>query len=36
MNRLLLVLQVAHTLGEPFQLTLVYSYGPVSVETLEK
>jgi hypothetical protein len=36
MNRLLHVLQAARTLGEPVQLALVYSYGPVSAETLEK
>jgi chromosome segregation and condensation protein ScpB len=36
MNRLLHVLQVAHTLGESVQLALVYSYGPVSVGTLKK
>jgi len=36
MHRLLHVLPVAHTLGEPIQLALVYSYGSVSVESLEK
>ena len=36
MNRLLHVLQVAHTLGEFVQLALVYSYGPVNIETLQK
>jgi len=35
MNYLLHVLHVARTLGEPVQLALVYSYGPVSVETLK-
>jgi hypothetical protein len=36
MNRALHVLQAAQTLGEPVQPALVYSYGPVSVDTLQK
>jgi hypothetical protein len=36
MNLLLHVLQAAYTLGAPVQLALVYSSGPVKVETLEK